>query len=142
MEAEGEMIGDADEQDMWTSSWADGVWRRKHFKARGLFFMPSDVAGSLSRLSLRSSRVMITEGNFNDDGESFIIVDGWTDRRVPHRDLGRRCTGTTSFDKSHRTRVGFTGFQISGTDEAAAPANNNDEDAEGSRAAPKPMHEG
>ena len=142
IETEGELVDDDIGQDSWSCSGDGGVWRRVH-KSRRALFTPSGVQGSPSRPGSSLKKVRITEETFDDDGEPFMIVDDWTDRKIAHRRLERMWSGTTSFECTHPTSVvgqsdGSVGNQCSGTDEAAGPTAVQDEDAEGMWAAPKP----
>ena len=60
-------------------------------------FTPRRVAGSPPTKALATVRV--TTGQFVISGRAFRIVDSWTARGGPHRDLGEAWTGQTTFVK-------------------------------------------
>ena len=68
---------------------------REHVKPRSSLFTPMRLDGSPPAKSLTKTRR--TVGNFLDNGEEFVIVDEWTGKLEPHRDLKRLWTGTTAF---------------------------------------------
>jgi hypothetical protein len=74
----------------------DGAWMiRTHERPRLELFTPLRVAGSPPAKNLTPTRV--TRGKFDDNGESFEIVDTWTARPSAHRALSRSWTGSTLF---------------------------------------------
>ena len=140
VESEGEMIPQSDE-DIWTSSGVQGIWRRQHLTTRKTLFTPSGTAGSPARPSGLSGR-RVTEGVFDDTGESFIIVDDWKNKRDAHRRLEGSWTGSTTFESETIPQApGSVGIRSPGTDEADGPAEENDEHRTSERAEPKPDQE-
>ena len=68
---------------------------REHIKPRSSLFTPMRLDGSPPAKSLTKTRRTVR--NFLDNGEQFVIVDEWTGKPEPHRDLKRLWTGTTAF---------------------------------------------
>ena len=81
-------------QDYWIN--ADGVLHRYHVRSRRGLFTPMKVSGSPPACSIAVSRV--TEGEYLDSGEQFVIRDTWTERATAHKDLGRAWIGRTTFE--------------------------------------------
>ena len=114
--SEGEMR-EREVEDEWTHRGVDGVWRRRHQAERRALFTPCGTSGSPPRPpGLLGKR--ITEGEYVESGEKFIVVDDWRDKRTAHRRLDGVWTGTTTFEVDMSR--GSTRSRIPCAEEAAA----------------------
>ena len=68
---------------------------RIHAEPRDELFTPRRIPGAPESKALTNTR--ITRGTYEGTGETFSIIDTWTQRSTAHRRLANSWTGTTQF---------------------------------------------
>ena len=88
-------------EDTWVETETQAV--RRHARPRTTLFTPLRVAGAPPAKALTAMRV--TEGQFCDTGEKFVVTDNWAARSTAHASLERLWAGEARFWRRSERQV-------------------------------------